>query len=322
MVTTQKIKSPLISVIVPFYNQKQYLSECVDSLLAQKFQRLEIILVDDGSNDGSQKIAKNYAKNYSNVRYIHQAHQGVSTARNTGIENIRTKYFMFCDSDDWMDPEAIQFLYDKLIENSADIVITTHRLRAKLDKVIDRRTAIREVLLEYNFTFHLWGKLYRTTLWDGIRFPEGRYYEDVAVGIDVLSKAERIYVSSKHFYHYRNNPKSIISDVNPVRRYRDFLHFANRIVQKIQADFPDLLPFAQRYYWVAAVKAIMYTGKSTPKYRKILKENAPALLKIGKYSSRHEKICARFSANLPFITSIGLIIRKKFKGDSRAKYRH
>ena len=322
MVTTNK-KTAIISVIVPFYNQKQFLSECVDSLLNQKFKPLEIILVDDGSNDGSEKIAKDYAKKNSNVRYVYQDHKGVGAARNTGIDNVRTKYLMFCDSDDWMDAEAIQFMYDKLTKNNADIVITTHRLRAKLNKVIDTNTAIREVLLEYNFTFHLWGKLYQSKLWKGIRFPEGRYYEDVAVGIDVLSRAKRIYVSSKHFYHYRNNPKSIISDINPVHRYRDFLYFANNIVEKIETDFVDLLPFAQRYYWVAAVKAIMYTGKPKVEYRKILKENAPALLAIGEHSSKHEKFCARFSSTFPLLASVGLIIRKKFKGNnSRAKYRH
>ncbi|MFV0484885.1 MAG: glycosyltransferase family 2 protein [Candidatus Saccharimonadales bacterium] len=322
MSTTNK-NSAIISIIVPFYNQKQYLAECVDSLINQKFKDIEIILVDDGSNDGSEKIAKQYAKDEPRVRYVRQTHKGVGAARNTGINSVKTEFLMFCDSDDWMDPEAIQFLYDKLTKNNADIAITTHRLRAKLNKVIDTKTAIREVLLEYNFTFHLWGKLYHTKLWEGIRFPEGHYYEDVAVGIDVLAKAERVYVSSKHFYHYRNNPKSIISDINPVHRYRDFLHFANNIVEKIETDFAELPPFAQRYYWVAAVKAIMYTGKPKPEYRKILKENAPALLEIGEHSSKHEKFCARFSSTFPYLASVGLIIRKKFKGNnSRAKYRH
>lgn len=321
MVTTNK-KTALISVIVPFYNQKQFLSECVDSLINQKFKQIEIILVDDGSSDGSEKIAQSYAKKHANIRYVYQDHKGVGAARNTGIDNVRTKYLMFCDSDDWMDADAIQFMYDKLTKNNADIVITTHRLRAKLNKVIDRNTAIREVLLEYNFTFHLWGKLYRSSLWKDIRFPEGHYYEDVAVGIDVLARADRIYVSSKHFYHYRNNPKSIISDVNPVHRYRDFLHYANNIVENIEANFTELLPFAQRYYWVAAVKAIMYTGKPKSEYRKILKDNAPALLEIGEHSSKHEKLCARFSGTFPYLASVGLIVRKKFKGQSRAKYRH
>lgn len=322
MSTTKSKQHPAISVIIPFYNQAQYLAECVDSIINQKFKDLEIILVDDGSNDGSQKIAKKYAKNEPRVRYVRQTHKGVGAARNTGLDNVHAELLMFCDSDDWMDDNAIQFLYDKLHSRNADLVITTHRLRARLNKVVDTITAIREVLLEYNFTFHLWGKLYKSNLWQNIRFPEGHYYEDVAVGIDVLSKAERIYVSSKHFYHYRNNPKSIISDIEPVYRYRDFLHYANNIVKRIHTDFPDLLPFAQRYYWVAAVKAIMYTGKPKLEYRKILKENAHSLLEIDPFSSKHEKLCARFSGTFPYLASIGLIIRKKIRCKNRAKYRH
>lgn len=314
--------NPIVSVIVPFYNQELYLSECLNSLAKQDFTNIEVVLIDDGSSDQSSRIARDYTKKDPRFRYYRIKHQGVAAARNAGLKHVKADLIIFCDSDDWMDPGAIQFLYQKMQENDADIVVTTHRLRARLNKVISSEVALRELFLEYNFTFHLWGKLYKRSLWQGIEFPVGHYYEDVAVGVDIFMRAKRIYVSSKHFYHYRNNPQSIIGGVDPVRRYVDFLHYAELAVQKIQVHYPNLAPYAQRYLWVAAVKAIIYTGKPKLKYRHILKYNAPAILTIQNKASSRERLCAQISQHAPLLASLFLIVRQKFKPKNRSAYRH
>ena len=315
-------KQPAISIIVPFYNQELYLAECIDSLLNQKFTDLEILLIDDGSTDRSSSIAQHYSQLDPRVHYIRLPHLGVSNARNVGLKHSRADLLAFCDSDDWMDPDAIQFLYQKMQDYDADIVITTHRLQANLEQTISPTDTLKELLLERNFTFHLWGKLYKRSLWQGISFPVGHYYEDVAIGLDVISRAQRIYVSSKHIYHYRNNPNSIIGGIDPTLRYVDFLNYAETVVQKTSTIHPELLPYAQRYLWMAAYKAVIYTGRPRKRYRQILKDNSPAILQLGDRSLPSERSYARIAQHNPLFASLILIFRHKFKRKNHSAYRH
>ena len=112
----------LISVIIPVYNVEKYLRECIDSVLNQSYQNLEIILVDDGSTDSSGEICDEYEKQDIRIRVIHQKNQGLSGARNTGFQNANGEYVYFLDSDDWIVPEAIKCLVKRAEEESADVV--------------------------------------------------------------------------------------------------------------------------------------------------------------------------------------------------------
>ena len=111
-----------ISIIVPIYNVSQYLKECLDSLLAQTFKDIEIILVDDGSTDNSGKIADEYAMIDNRIRVIHQTNQGLSAARNNGINISTSPYVMFVDSDDFVDQHYCEIPYKIIKENNADVV--------------------------------------------------------------------------------------------------------------------------------------------------------------------------------------------------------
>ncbi len=112
----------LLSVIVPVYRVEQYLPQCIDSILAQTLEDMEIILVDDGSPDNSGKICDAYAEKHENIKVIHKENEGLTAARKTGIEAAEGKYFAFVDSDDWIDPDMYQVLVSQAEEHGADIV--------------------------------------------------------------------------------------------------------------------------------------------------------------------------------------------------------
>ena len=116
----------LISVIIPVYNVEQYLAECVNSVCRQTYQNLEIILVNDGSTDASGQICQELADKDERIRLIHQGNQGLSGARNTGIEHSSADYLIFVDSDDWLPEQHVARLYEKLKEYDADIAIGHH----------------------------------------------------------------------------------------------------------------------------------------------------------------------------------------------------
>ena len=108
-------KNPLVSIIVPVYNNEKYLRQCLDSITNQTFKDIEIILVDDGSTDNSASICEEYAKEDSRVVFIHSENKGVSNARNIGIDKSKGKFIMFCDSDDWLENDYIESHYDNII---------------------------------------------------------------------------------------------------------------------------------------------------------------------------------------------------------------
>ena len=113
----------LISIIVPVYNAEKYLQKCLDSILEQTYQNLEIIIVNDGSTDNSGQICHEYEQKDSRIIYMEKENGGVSDTRNTGLDRMTGSYVTFVDSDDWLEPNYVQFLYEKLIEHQADIVV-------------------------------------------------------------------------------------------------------------------------------------------------------------------------------------------------------
>ena len=114
---------PMISVIVPVYNVESYLARCVDSILTQTYQNLEVILVDDGSKDNSGVICDDYARRDSRVNVIHKENGGLSSARNAGIEAAGGEYLAFVDSDDWIEPDAYERLLSAMQKHAAKLVV-------------------------------------------------------------------------------------------------------------------------------------------------------------------------------------------------------
>lgn len=217
------MENDLISVIVPIYNVEKYLNKCINSIIEQTYQNIEIILVDDGSNDSSEKICDEYAKKDKRVKVIHKKNGGVSEARNFGIENSNGKYIAFIDSDDYITNDYIEYLYRILKENKADIsccnfeYVYSDKENKKIDNqqdnvyIYNQLEALKELLYQRNIDTSLWGKLIKKDLFDNLKFPCGEIYEDFAVFYKILLKIEKIIYSNIKKYFYMQREKSILS---------------------------------------------------------------------------------------------------------------
>lgn len=207
-----------ISVIVPVYRTEPYLARCVDSILAQSHRDLELILVDDGSPDNCPALCDAYARRDPRVKVIHRENGGLSAARNTGLDAAGGAWIAFVDSDDWVEPDFLEYLLLGAKGCGADLAVCAYwregsarqeRLGYDRSACLTARQALEELLRETRLSNHAWNKLYCHQLFDGIRFPEGRVYEDVAVTYRLVERASAVAVLPEAKLHYRANPDGI-----------------------------------------------------------------------------------------------------------------
>lgn len=223
-------RGPLISIIVPVYNVRAYIAECVESLLHQTYTNLEILLVDDGSTDGSGKVCDEYIHRDGRVRVIHQKNRGLSGARNKGLDNANGSYIAFVDSDDMVLPDYVEVLYGLIKKYGADIAAcayvkgTTRELQDYTTRAVKVNVA-REVCMSSEEMLRQWhgkykkcetiacNKLYERNVWNGKirqRFPEGRKHEDVLISHIIVQSVERIVITTRNLYLYRVREGSIV----------------------------------------------------------------------------------------------------------------
>ncbi len=179
----------LVSVIIPVYKVEQYLERCVRSVTSQTYDNLEILLIDDGSPDRCGEMCDSFAAEDRRIRVIHQKNGGLSAARNTGIDASSGQWLFFIDSDDFIHRDCIGKLLAAAETSGADIASCGFEkteddtirgdVRFPATEVISRDEAMRRLFLEEDTSF-AWGKIYRRELFQGIRFPEGRTFEDLA----------------------------------------------------------------------------------------------------------------------------------------------
>lgn len=206
------MKDSLISVIVPVYNVEAYLKKCVDSILSQTYPNLEIILVDDGSPDNCGEICDNYAELHSNIKVIHQKNGGLSAARNAGLKIAEGEYIGFVDSDDFIDSNMYQTLYEKAKETDSDIVECN--LHHTFDDYEDTETVEKyddkNLLLSMGRCI-VWNKIYRRSLIEKAEalFPEKYIYEDVEFYLRLIPHIERYGYVDIAPYHYVQRSDSL-----------------------------------------------------------------------------------------------------------------
>ena len=211
----------LVSIIIPIYKVEKYLSNCVESVLNQTYENLEIILVDDGSPDNCPEICEQYARKDSRVRVIHKKNGGLSDARNCGIKAANGKYITCIDSDDYVSKDFIEYLYRLLIDTNADISIcnfiktkelTENRIFTN-DKTFQMSSdqAIQEMLYANLFSTSAWGKLYKIELFQDIAYPIGKYSEDMYTTYKLIIKANKVVYGNRVCYYYLHRPGSILT---------------------------------------------------------------------------------------------------------------
>lgn len=224
-----------VSIVVPVYNVEKYLQRCVSSILGQTLQDIEIILVDDGSRDSSGKLCDEYAKEDSRIVVVHKENGGLSSARNAGIDVATSPYIGFVDSDDYIDEEMYEKLYNWITENEADIAMC-ELCHCYEDKEITKRTntefgvvndeqAIRLVMEGNKATVSAVNKLYKTSIFDKVKYPVGKLTEDAFVIVEVLMQARKVVYSTEELYYYVHRKNSITTsrfkkkDLNVLEAY-------------------------------------------------------------------------------------------------------
>lgn len=216
------------TVVIPVYNVASYLPRCIESVLAQTIKAQKIILVDDGSTDNSGTICDEYAERNETIQVIHQSNQGLSAARNTGIDVADTPWITFVDSDDYIDPDMYETLFQNLETYNADISIcgvwvekengekSTFRATGVL-KEWDTTGALRALNSYQYFNMSVWNVMFRCSLFDAIpilRFPIGKKCEDYYLMHQIIARAHKIVYDSTPHYHYIQRPNSISRNKN------------------------------------------------------------------------------------------------------------
>lgn len=228
----------LISVIVTAYNIENYLPRCVDSLLAQTYEPMEIILVDDGSTDGTAGICDEYARKSSLIRVIHKENGGPSSARNEGLKIAKGDYIGYVDGDDWTEPDMYKDMLRACLDTGAQIAICSYRQVGEgaeevhpTGKVLSlSRQEALELYISGNPQYHIyhsvWSKLFDRTVIEDIRFPEGRKSEDIMYTTWALTKASKCVFLDTLYYNYMvDRSGSIMNSRLHERRFQDEIPF-------------------------------------------------------------------------------------------------
>lgn len=247
--------TPLVSIIVPVYNAEDYLRYCVDSILQQSYANLEVILVDDGAKDSSPQICDEFAAQDNRVTVIHQENGGIAKAQNTGLDAAHGEYIAFADNDDILDRHNIEYLLHALQNTGADMSKARWRQFgvSQLDEVAQgaatgaetpsKITVFEHPLAAYQTVFCKslriigdklgrstearyfneanWCRLYKRELWDGIRFPEGMYAQDVMVAGDLYIRMRKVADLGVNLYNWLQSAGSVTHQERSFGFYHD-----------------------------------------------------------------------------------------------------
>ena len=207
---------PLVSILSPCYNVEPFLPQCIDSIISQTYSNLQIVMIDDGSKDDTWNILQSYAAKDSRIEFYHQENQGVASTRNNLLDKIKGDFFLFVDSDDWIEPDTVEFLLQISSSNLADIVICdmvneNHSCDKEYrEELMDQETTIKKFLFHKELSGSLCNKLVKTSLLHGIRFDSHiSYGEDALFCWHILQWANTVVQTNKQLYHYRMNASSL-----------------------------------------------------------------------------------------------------------------
>lgn len=206
---------PLLSIIVPVYRVEKYLRKCIDSILNQTYPRIELILVDDGSDDGCGRICDEVSEKDSRVRVLHQKNQGQAAARNNGLKIANGELVAFVDSDDFIAPQTYLTMYERMEIDQTDLALCGiqyvsedgHNIKDSIDitdSIWNEEQYWTEMYYQKNYTYcvALWNKLYKKSLFNKVEFPDNRISEDEAIAHRIISQVDRMTCISEKMYFY------------------------------------------------------------------------------------------------------------------------
>ena len=269
---------PLVSIIIPVYKVEDYLSRCMDSILNQTYNNLEIILVDDESPDNCPQLCDEYAKKDARVKVIHKKNGGLSDARNAALEFITGKYCFFVDSDDFIQQNTIAYLVELAEKHQAEIVQCDRELGYNSKFTKEANYTEDNLTIYNNITIFessdnkvtIWAKLYLSTLWDGIKMPVGKLNEDDYTTWKLYYKARVIIVTHCQLYYNYINPDGICSNLKkspnidyPMEAYHERINYFERLSERHLSDL-------SKWRYIKYILLSVRNPKLTPEQRNIL----------------------------------------------------
>lgn len=277
----------LVSIIVPIYKVEKFLNECIESIISQTYANIEVILVDDGSPDGSGIIADEWQKKDSRVKVIHKTNGGISSARNAGIKIAKGDYIFFVDSDDYIAPDCIEKLLEAVEEENADISSCKFYSFWQDACIIEsrlpnERTIITpEVYLERIYIYGLytvvWNKLYKRHLFEDTLFEEGRLNEDAIIIAKLMTRVNKIVHLSEALYYYRQRKSGIMQgQKRDVIAASEIRWITDNIEEYSNDGREHLCKLAQKLYFN---KMLEYNTLVSKQYRKEMKRKLLELKK-------------------------------------------
>ena len=254
----------LISIIVPIYNVDKYLEECIESLKNQTYKNLEIILINDGSADNSEQICREEAKQDNRIVFINKKNGGAASAKNKGLKVAKGDYITFVDSDDFIEPDMIEYMVNTIKKYNSDIIqcsfinLYKNTEKFKQDKIVEQRISSKdflELFLTKWYSSLFWNKLFKREVIENIFFTEGRCIDDEFFTYKCVINSKSIVTSNKIVYNYRMRKSGVMKSESSQKQILkdrvDYLYERYELVRKIYKDLDkDFLEHLLTYYLI------------------------------------------------------------------------
>ncbi|MBO4723020.1 MAG: glycosyltransferase [Muribaculaceae bacterium] len=300
----------MLSVIIPIYNVQDYLARCIDSVLAQTYTDLEIILVDDGSLDTSGDICDEYDIDHRNIRVIHKVNGGLSDARNAGLEVAQGKYVTFIDGDDYVHPRFVEELMRTIEQTSAQIAACTWQelkdgdtphevnLEKASCKIFSQEEAINTVFYQGELNHSACSRIFEKQLFDDLRFTEGVLYEDLAIIYPLLRKVEKVALLKAPMYYYMHRTGSILTTMSLRRTH--VLDHLEELEQQVSSEDPQYLPAVRSRHLSACFNMLRLMPARDPKWQ-------PTKQRVWDYIKKMRSSCIK-DRNVRFKNKIAILL--------------
>lgn len=273
------MNKPLITILSPCYNVEEYLPQCINSIINQTYDNLQIVLIDDGSKDNTWKIMQHYAKTDKRIEIYHQENQGVASTRNNLLDKVKGDYVLFIDSDDWCELDMVEFMLHKAISQKADIVTCSEvnnngsfNKKTYIEETWNQPKSIFEFLRHIAINGSLCNKLIKVNLLHNQRFHSKISYGEDALFIwNLLQHTNKIIYTTKILYHYRTNYNSISHTSYDYKKISGHL-----VWKKISADtkiyWPQYYNIAKANFAISDMWQLYFAAKSNYKKDKHIEE--------------------------------------------------
>ena len=260
------VEKPLVSIIVPMYKVEKYLPRCLNSIASQTYNNIEVILVDDGSPDRCGEIGDAFAKAHTYARVIHQTNQGQAAARNNAVKTASGRFIVFIDSDDYVEPDCIEYLVSIQSEVQADVAIggsqyiyEGHEPTPRSNKETIIKMNAEEAIIRMNYTQGFgatpWAKLYKKELILAHPFPEGQIYEDLATLYKIFGDCRSVIYGSRRIYYWVQRNGSTMR-MKFDERQMAAMDAVSAQIQYLETSYPDAIQAGKYRFAAKAVELI------------------------------------------------------------------